>query len=160
LRLAEAIDDVAEMKKELRHVHGCFVVKVGSHLVGDERLAVRTASRAGIADRVEDKLPLSLDTLHCIVATTTEHLRQGQHRLWHPAWGRNRQRRELVLSVQLVDGLVCRIVRWMVNTKLFWVRCRLRLCEDGVPVLGRLSVTGRLSRGRALRPTSHVEFPL
>lgn len=62
LRLAEAVDDVAEMKEKARRLL-VLVGEVIHHLVGNKVLVLRAARAAGIAGRVKHDLTVRSEPL-------------------------------------------------------------------------------------------------
>ena len=68
LRLTEIVDHVAKMKKEMGDICGRFLVKIGDHLIGDQRYVFRPLHRPGVADRVKHELTRLRDRLDDVIA--------------------------------------------------------------------------------------------
>jgi len=128
LAFAEAVDDVAQQQRELRYLGGVGFGEVGGHLVRDFVLRGRACDVAAIARGVKDELPGRRDRIDRLLVAG-ENIGQRDLRLDAAARRGKRQRKQLVLGIELVDFLVGRVVGRMRDAKHAGVRRGLRLRE-------------------------------
>jgi hypothetical protein len=128
LRLVEAVDDVPEQQRELRHLARSALGEVPHHLVGHLVLRGRSARAAAVTGGVKHQLSAGADRGGS-ARIAAQDLGECQARLGQAARRREGQRRDTVLAVQLVDAAVGGRVGSVPDAKQRGIGRRLRLRE-------------------------------
>ena len=145
LRLAETVDDIAEVEEEQRPVLDVVVGEIADQLVGDEILICRAAGIAGIAGGVKDQLFVRFYLVVQVGLLDVEHIGEAEPWLGQAAGRRERERREFMRAIERIDLFVDRIVGRMFDLELSWVRGRCRLAKNRTVQFGRSDIVDGMS---------------
>lgn len=145
LRFAEAVDDVAQQQIELGQFFWVGFVEIAHHLVRHFVLRFRTPRTAAIPRRMEYDLAAVRDRLDGS-RIAAQHLLKREGGFDAAARPRKRQRRDLVLAVQLIDLFVSGRIGRVIHAESERVRRGLRLCKHGTVELPNGSASFRSRR--------------
>src|SRR2546425_3566417 len=145
-----------QKETELRYLFGNGLIEVGVHFVGDQVLRLGALQAPTVACGVKHDLATIADLLNRPFVAA-EDLLKRQPRLDAAARRGKRQRLNQTLFVELVDLLVGRAVRGMVDAELVRVSGRLWLRKGWVSNGSRCGY--RIGRGVAGWVVSYETLP-